>query len=144
MTRDEIEALIARLEKHEFVNVKENMAQAATALRQLLSEREWRPIESAPKDGSAFLAFGLHEFDNPPAAMRGVKRGDYWWAILLWDVWREPAGFVFAKDGTIPWGNPICWMRLDIPPSQLEERAPASDEASQLGENLPDTKGTPS
>src|SRR5882672_6373925 len=34
----------------------------------------WREIETAPKDGSAFLAYGVHT-TSPPDAQRGVKPG---------------------------------------------------------------------
>lgn len=83
----------------------------------------WQPIETAPKDGSAVLGFGLHSGPQPDA-QRGVKAGDYWWAIMLWDVWRNPdAGgwgekslWVFAKDGKPTWSHPSHWMPLPDPP----------------------------
>lgn len=75
----------------------------------------WQPIETAPKDGSAFLAFGIHDH-SPPDAARGVKVGDYWWAIVLWDVWRSSNIFVFAKDGKGTWSYPTHWQPLPAPP----------------------------
>jgi hypothetical protein len=75
----------------------------------------WHRMDSAPRDGSAFLAYGVH-IGSPPDAQRGVKAGDHWWAIILWDKWREPHRFVFAKDGAATWSEPTHWMPLPEPP----------------------------
>jgi hypothetical protein len=72
---------------------------------------EWQPIETAPKDGSAILCFGIHDH-SPEDAQRGVRAGDHWWAIMLWDVWRNPPKWVLAKDGSTTWSNPTHWMPL--------------------------------
>lgn len=82
--------------------------------RQFLRALEWLPMSSAPKDGTAFLAYGKHTH-SPPDAQRGVKAGDHWWAIILWDVWREPQQFVFSKDGAPVWSEPQCWRPLLAP-----------------------------
>ena len=89
----------------------------------------WQPIETAPKDGTAILGFGIHS-GSPPDAQRGVRAGDYWWAIILWDIWRNPdrAGWgerslwVFAKDGTPTWSHPTHWMPLRKPVDVMTER----------------------
>ena len=74
----------------------------------------WRPIETAPKDGSAFLGYGVHDMNaNPP---KGVQDGDYWRAIILWDKWRDPNGWVFSKDGLQLWSKPTHWQPLPEPP----------------------------
>jgi hypothetical protein len=78
---------------------------------------DWRDMASAPLDGRGFLAFGIHD-QSPPDAARGVKPGDHWWAIILFDVWRTPHRFVFAKDGASLWSTPLCWAPL-TPPSQF-------------------------
>lgn len=70
-----------------------------------------QPMFTAPRDGTAFLATGTHNH-SPPGAQRGVMAGDRWWAILLFDIWREPGRFVFAKDGTPPWSEPKLWCAL--------------------------------
>jgi hypothetical protein len=77
---------------------------------------EWRPIETAPKDGNAFLAYGQHDGPHPDAA-RGVQRGDHWWGIIQWDIWRDQPPswtdkWVFAKDGKPTWSKPTRWMPL--------------------------------
>lgn len=58
----------------------------------------WNPIHRAPRDGTAVLGYGKHTH-SPADAQRGVKPGDHWWAIMLWDIWREPSRWVFSKDG---------------------------------------------
>ena len=85
-----------------------------------MNTEEWKPINTAPKDGSAFLAYGRHTH-SPKDAQRGVKAGDHWWAIILWDIWRtdEDSGrdaWVFAKDGKCTWSQPTHWLPLPSPP----------------------------
>ena len=84
----------------------------------------WHPIETAPKDGTAILGYGRHT-GSPPDAQRGVVEGDHWWAIMLWDIWRETGlaqsrRWVFAKDGARMWSDPTHWMRLPEPPETEE------------------------
>jgi Protein of unknown function (DUF551) len=83
---------------------------------------EWRDIATAPRDGTAVLCFGIHDH-SPIDAQRGVKAGDHWWAIMLWDIWRAKAyadednRWVFAKDGATAWSKPTHWQPLPDPPS---------------------------
>ncbi len=74
----------------------------------------YRTLESAPRTGVGILAYRRHDRDDPPGAARGVKAGDHWWAILLWNVWGEP-GWVFAKDGAPAWNEPTHWTELEPP-----------------------------
>ncbi|WP_156679380.1 hypothetical protein [Sphingomonas profundi] len=83
----------------------------------------WRSMDSAPRDGRGFLAFGIHTDPVPASAGRGVKPGDHWWAILLFDVWRVQKQFVFAKDGTATWSQPLAWAELRVPTIILGELA---------------------
>lgn len=71
----------------------------------------WQPIATAPKDGTAMLGFGIH-VESPADAQRGVKAGDYWWAIMVWDIWRTKVQWVFSKDGKPTWSIPTHWMPL--------------------------------
>lgn len=82
--------------------------------------RRWRPIESAPRDGSAFLGYGVHDHDAPLGASREVKAGDHWWGIILWDIWRGAPKFVFSKDGAATWSAPTYWRPLPPPPDREE------------------------
>ena len=80
----------------------------------------WRPIATARKDGIAFIAYGRHtRGDGRPER---YKLGDHWWAIIQWDIWREPHQFVFGKDGKpiSDWGEPTHWMPLPDPPQDGE------------------------
>ncbi len=79
-----------------------------------MARDRYRPMGSAPRDGSGVLAFGIHDRDAPVGASPQVKAGYSWWAILLWDVWRG-GGWVFAKDGEPPWSEPLCWAVLEWP-----------------------------
>jgi hypothetical protein len=81
---------------------------------------DWLPIESAPKDGSAILGFGTH-VGTPHEEQRGVVAGDWWWAIMLWDVWRNPHQWVFSKDGSPTWSAPSHWMPLPRAPLRVED-----------------------
>jgi hypothetical protein len=79
----------------------------------------WRPIESAPKDGTSFIAYGRHAKDCPIKDGRNrYKQGDHWWALGCWDIWRKGRWFVFCKDGKPleDWGKPTHWMPLPAPP----------------------------
>ena len=82
-------------------------------------DAKWQPIKTAPKDGSAFLAYGRHT-GSPKDAAKGVEAGDHWWAIVLYDVYREigmgGSQFVFAKDGAKTWSPPTHWMPLPAAP----------------------------
>ena len=74
----------------------------------------WLNIDSAPKDGSAFLAFGIHNTDYIPY----WYNGDYWWAIILWDIWRGGEKWVFSKDGSDVWSEPLFYCKL-LPPKEI-------------------------
>jgi hypothetical protein len=114
-----------RLHPHAVAFVQQVAAALALELgRAQAPAPDWQPIATAPKNGIAILGFGVH-VGSPPDAQRGVQAGDYWWAIMLWDIWRTPdAGnwgvqsrWVFAKDGTPTWSQPTHWMPLPAPPS---------------------------
>lgn len=82
----------------------------------LLDERE-----SAPRDGTAFLAYGQHPKDEPGMRFEDgvhVKAGDHWFAIILWDKWRPaPEGqrWVYAKTGEPTFSEPTHWCALSPP-----------------------------
>ncbi len=77
-------------------------------------EEPWRDMAWAPKNGTAIYAYGIHT-GSPLGAARGVKAGDDWWAILVWDVWRPSGGWVFSKDGTPAWSQPACFQPIVKP-----------------------------
>lgn len=85
---------------------------------------EWQPMDTAPRDGSAFLAYGIHDANN----LRSWRVGDNWRAIVLFDVYREVgmggSEFVFSKDGARLWSKPAGWMPLPELPTLTKESAP--------------------
>jgi len=81
---------------------------------------KWKPIATAPRDGTAFIAYGIHREDCPiQDGNDRYKQNDHWWGILAWDIWRFHQRFVFCKDGSPGnlWGEPTHWMPLPNPPS---------------------------
>ena len=76
---------------------------------------DWRPFDSAPRDGTGFLAYGRHTCDRLQGDRVNWRAGDHWWAILVFDIWRIEKQFVFAKDGTLPWSEPLLWQPLQVP-----------------------------
>jgi hypothetical protein len=96
----------------------------------------WRAIDDAPRDGSAFLAYGRHTERSAKRrdVQQGVQAGDHWWAIILWDVWRRHLiqldhpglQWVFSKDGSPVWSTPLRWMPLTVP--FIEEPWPSGDD----------------
>ena len=80
----------------------------------------WQPIATAPRDGSAFLAYGQHTTDNVRRNRVHWRVGDHWWGIILFDVYREVgmggSQFVFSKDGAKTWSSPTHWQPLPAPP----------------------------
>ena len=75
----------------------------------------WLPFAGAPRDGIGFLAYGVHDHEFRTGDRIHWRAGDHWWGILVFDIWREPGEFVFAKDGALPWSEPLCWQPLTVP-----------------------------
>jgi hypothetical protein len=77
----------------------------------------WRPIAELPpelKNGRGLLVYGLHEHDSGREG--GFQKGDHWWAIALWDVWRKTDRWVYALSGLpISWGEPTHFCELEPP-----------------------------
>lgn len=42
---------------------------------------EWQPIETAPKDGTLFLAFGPHDTMNVVSFAYTERGRDFWWTL---------------------------------------------------------------
>ncbi len=105
-----------------FDEVLRNYALLEGAASQPVSEAvegAWRPIADAPRDGTGFLAYGVHGDPVSENAAHGVQPGDHWWGIILWDIWRG-LGWRFSKDGTAMWGAPTHWQPLPSPPGDPE------------------------
>lgn len=86
----EIERLRSDIERHVSI-----AAEQATEIERLRSLSEWRPIESAPKDGT------------PVLLLAGVTKNVGWWAV---DKWSYGGG---------RWGNDVThWLPLPPAPSK--------------------------
>jgi hypothetical protein len=64
---------------------------------------DWQPIETAPKDGTQILSYGLG--------------GDQDLAVIAWDT-RGKSWFLCDGDQRDNWIGVTHWMSLPLPPSQ--------------------------
>lgn len=72
-------------------------------------EDEWRPIESAPKDGTVILAI----VPNPA--------GGFWWMLAEWDRHGRETWSCYW-DGDPPRDQPTHWRSLPTPPDLPAEK----------------------
>lgn len=112
VTLSKLVNVVARAADRHGPGVAEALQAVREAVRDQPPQLVGRSMSTAPRDGFAFLVTGVHERDDPPGAERGVKAGMPWWGIALYDIWREPHRFVFAKDGTALWSEPRFWCVL--------------------------------
>jgi hypothetical protein len=102
--------LAVRQNEHDMLLTGEELRQCGAAIQRAMAEaalqaQGWQPIETAPKDGTAF--FACLEASDIPHAMRFNEEGQL---VLTWDGW-----IVDAHD----W--PTHWMPLPAPHPQGEE-----------------------
>lgn len=83
----------------------EALAAENAALREKLADREWRPIETAPKDGTWFLGWRLSKCEE--------YRVDVW----AWNGFDRENMFVDAADSICVDRQPTHWMPLPKPPA---------------------------
>lgn len=78
-----------------------------------MSEREWQPIESAPKDGSWFLGY------DPDSNMAWAP-----YELISWVApnpeWGITTGY-YCQDDTSEETPCTMWMPLPSPPSLMKE-----------------------
>ena len=81
---------------------------AASALRQLLTATEWKPIETAPRDGTEILTLRYLTEDGSEGGDIPVREIGLWWhaPYQLGPMWRNRGGFGM---------QPVSW--LPLPPS---------------------------
>jgi len=111
----------------------EQMQSDIETLYTLLDHEDWQTMECAPQDGSPVHGFGVHAINPPASAGRGVKPGDGWLAIMLFDVWRDPHQWVFAKDGESLWSHPVCWRPLLWPTPKVLVKLGRADVLHAMG-----------
>jgi hypothetical protein len=77
------------------------------------------PIETMPpelKNGRGLMLYGRHANDSGRGD--GFRKGDHWWAIAVWDVWREAMKerWVYALNGEpLSWGEPTHYCEMKPP-----------------------------
>jgi hypothetical protein len=82
----------------------------AKELEARLAEREWRPIETAPKDGKQVLIYSGDRCDNCPAQTSGITVA--FWEDGMWICGNMANGTpVYLKH------TPSHWMPLPQPPA---------------------------
>jgi hypothetical protein len=83
------------------------------------SRMELRPIAEMPpelKNGRGLMLYGRHATDSGREG--GFRKGDHWWAIAVWNVWREASRqrWVYALNGEpLIWGEPTHYCELKAP-----------------------------
>ena len=115
MTREEIEDLIAQHQRcAESYSVDEASLRGRlhrktiSALRQLLAETEWRPIESAPKKDRLLLWLADEGF-----SITGCwDAKEEMWRLPEWDMWTSEDGMHQITH----------WLPLPEPPANGEDR----------------------
>lgn len=91
--------------------------EAADEIERLRSLTDWRPIESAPKDGTRILADCGAEY-QPPYAVRVI----FWYDALQWEGEYGPdSGWVKdlpddTTDAEFTEREPTVWLPLPEPP----------------------------
>lgn len=73
----------------------------------------WRDIESAPRDGTVFLAAVPCPPDYP--AEFGPPEGGWWWMLAEWDRQGREVWSCYW-DGDPPSFQPTKWQPLPAPP----------------------------
>ena len=91
--------------------------EAADEIERLRAAIDWRPIESAPKDGTRILADCGAEY-QPPYAVRVI----FWYDALQWEGEYGPdSGWVKdlpddTTDAEFTEREPTAWLPLPEPP----------------------------
>ncbi len=110
-TREEIEAVAAQLEKivrgpsysdTSYVPAH-TVRDCYRAMRQLLDQTRWRPIEEAPKDGTRIIVYRPAAKQNPYIPQVGLDR---WGKVCDEDCWTR-------SNSATP---PTRWQPLPPPP----------------------------
>lgn len=80
-------------------------------LQKLADQLLWRPMDSAPMDGTKILVHMLGNDDLGPIIVRWDENNGIW--EVPWD------GTDICKD----WSDePICWMPIQPPPTRIKDR----------------------
>lgn len=108
------------IEANDYNRHKLRVAIKSIAIQALTANAGWRPIESAPRDGTEVLIYARWDWDN-----MDMPSNDYYWAVA---VWRKDASYDdecnevgnFASVSSNPYTDyavdPLGWMPLPAPP----------------------------
>jgi len=94
------------------------------------SRAQWRPIETAPKDGNIFLcwvsAVNYGETDEGQQYQQDVSQADFCW----WADGNDGNGYFDPACGRIADAQAVThWMPLPAPPAAIASQAPAQEGA---------------
>ena len=90
--------------------------QLARALLALAAEREWRPIESAPRDGTWILIAGNSGYNTTPLRVSVAR---YYPEYRPHNPWQTHSDDAFTDGGDLP----IYWLPLPKPPTPDGEQS---------------------
>jgi len=112
-TNDQIKAMIERMRNFDFMGDSDFEVvvfsrdqnapfEAAAMLRELLAEREWRDMDSAPKDGRFILIYSPDEFDGKQITIRCWARGN-WGPGMSSEAWADQFMQIRPYDAFTKW-----------------------------------------
>jgi hypothetical protein len=111
-----IEQLERELETERAVSFRDQVAQLERELEAVRKDAVWRPIETAPKDGTQVLLF--YKGAGEVVAKRvssGIFVPEYPINGIYADVWLCPRGVLTPS-------QPLMWMPLPPPPDAAKEK----------------------
>jgi hypothetical protein len=77
-SKQALEAMIERLETaYSDPRIFSTTSESAALLRALLGEREWRPIDTAPRDGTPFIGYGSYLYQGDAHVTSYTKIVEY-------------------------------------------------------------------
>lgn len=88
------------------------IAYIAAAIEDAWASQGWRPIETAPKNGSAVLIWGSVNGSCGGISV-AMSEGGHRWVVLGGDVWAED-----RYGGSLTVSHATHWMPLPAPPEQ--------------------------
>lgn len=112
MTNEEIKLLLGPVAEdlggENYHALNDHLGVALNILHDLMKEREWRPAETAPRDGTRFFAI-----------VDGKRRLALWGKTSHIPLW----GFILVDQGAEDCDlcEPTHWMPLPLPPKGSEQ-----------------------
>lgn len=85
-----------------------------------MSEHQWQPIETAPRDGSPILIFDPTQAPSSSTESQSgkvVTYDDPRYAIGYWRVWKTSGEWMWGNRNS-SYVSPTHWMPLPAPPPE--------------------------